>query len=1149
MGKDRVIKSGIEGERRFLSLVFADLSGFTAISKRLDPEEVRDVANLCFEYLNRAIINQGGTIYKYEGDLVIALFGLPQALEDDPERAVKAALEMMAYLPEINKSLRSKLKIENTLGLHIGIHTGTVYVGEVGTAEKREYSVMGDVVNFASRLKDRAQNGEILTSEVTYRMTRYLFDYEPIESQMIKGIDQPVRLFKLLRIKSKPLPKRGIQELYSPMVGRDRELELLRKTISESSSGEKRVIFVTGEAGVGKSRLVAEVIKSLDREKRPFTVFEGRCLSYGKSLFYHPFLSILRSMFNISEKDSNDSIREKLLSLGPQILGESYKEILPYIAYMFAIRFEGELDEKVKYLDPGSIKIQIFSSMRRLIDAFARKEPVLIIIEDYHWIDPESLELLEYLIQSSDLPAVAFICLSRIERGTECYRVKERIGKGLNSIFLEVTLKPLEYEASSMLVYNLLKIPGITENFKDRILAKAEGNPFFLEEIIRSLIDAGFLVFTDGVWRLTTDVASIKIPDTVQSVIIARLDRLEAELKEVLQLASVIGKNFEIDILEALCNVDSLILSLHLSTLEAFEFIKQERVDSKYCYQFRHPVVHEVVYQTLLKKKRMELHRQIGSLIEKRYPDRLEELTEVIAHQYNNSNDPEKAIEWLIRAGKKAKERWANDEAIRNFQNALVFIKQNMDSHYQDFIVANEALGDLYDIKGDYNRAIDHFSLITAYAREGSVKARAKRKIALILSERGKTDEGLKMLDKAEAEIRGDSLDDMLERSEIRIFRCSTYRTLGMIDKAIEETMKEIEIVKGFNIDEKEKKRIIARAYNNLGLSCWVKGDYQRAIQFYKESFDIYIDLDYKRGVSIALNNLGLVYMDQGDYERAQELFQKKLAICEEIGHKNGSGIAYNNLGDIHFYKGEYEKAIDFYLKDLAIAEECGSEKSIGLAYGCLGNVYKEMGRYARAIEEIQKFLKTAEDSQDKFRIGEACCSLTDVYLEMGELRKAEEYLLRAEKVIGEIQSKDVLKTWYLLMVQLALAKGEFHLEQILEYVDNALRYARELGSKSGEAYCYFVYGKIYATKADFTRSAENYQKAIELFDKIGRKRLLADTSLNYAALLKRFGKESKTVDRYLMVARDIYQSLKLDHKLRECERFYAEKDIDCQSR
>lgn len=1150
--------SQTEGERRFLTLVFADLSGFTSMSKSLDPEDVREAANLCFEHLNNAIVKQGGVIHKYEGDLVIALFGLPNAYENDPERAIKASLEMMNCVPEINKALGAKLRTKKSLGLHVGISNGTVFVSETGSPEKREYTVMGEIVNLGARLKDTAQNGEILVSETVFRLTRYLFDYEVLAPTKLKGIESPVKIFKILGLKEKPEPKRGIRGLYSPMVGREQEFKLLKDKVLALQKGTGGAVFILGDAGLGKSRLLEELKKTImnyelgimkdksliTNHQLPITILEGRCLSYGETLAYHPFIQILRSIFGITDRDSTLDIQEKLLKFTTTLFPDEYKDIVPYIGYLFSVRFSDELDEKVKYLDPKSLKIQFFLSIRKLLTTLAKSAPHILVIEDYHWIDPESLELLEFIFDVSEISPLLFLGFSRIEKEAQSYRIKEGLKSKLGDKFLEIVLKPLDYGAASRITDNLLQISGITQEFKDKILGKTEGNPFYLEEIIRSLIDAHILAFEDGVWHMAIDISALEIPDTIQLLVSSRLDRLEPETKDLLQQASVIGRTFDVQLLEHLSRIDTLLLSLHLATLEEYEFIVRDS-NSGTRHKFRHPLLHEVTYNGLLKKKRRELHREVAQSIEEIYSDKLEKFTEVLAFQYANSDDVDKAIEWLKKAGNKAKEHFANDEAISYFQQLISFIKNETEGKETDLCAAYDGLGDVYNLKGEIKKAIEYYTMMCYATKEGVIQARAKRKIALAVEEQTGCDEAIKMFDEAEKLITTDTPEAQLEKAEIRLWRCSYYRVKGETERALQECEKEIKALEKFDFDEKDKKRLKARGLSSMGLTSWRKCDYEKAIEYYKKSSAIYQELNYKRGLSINLNNLGLVYMDRGEYSQALELFEKDLKICEEIGHKHGISTSYNNMGDIYYYRGEYDKAIQFYMKDLKIVEEMGEKLSIGLANGYMGIVYKELGDWQKAQETTQKYFEMAEISGDKYDIAMANYFLGDLFLVMDELTKAEDYLLKAEELARQIGNKKIMMRTYLSLSELQIQKGE-KIEQAQEYAQKAWELAEALGSKSGWAGCYFAFGKVFYISGAIQKAVESFKQSAELYQRIGRKKPLADVYFEYARMLKNLGGSpsvyadaGQLADSYFKKALEIYQTLKLDYKIKELEKFY----------
>jgi len=1141
-------------ERRLITILFADLSGFTTLSAKLDPEEVRDVANICLEYLNKAIINHGGTIHKYEGDSVIALFGFPLAHEDDPERAIKASLEMLRLLPEINKTLRSKLKKKTDLGLHIGINSGTVVVGEIGSDQKKEYTVMGDVVNFASRLKDMAKKGEILVSESVFRVSRYLFDYEVCLPISVKGIEELVEVFKPIRVKEKAEPKRGIKGLYSPLVGRDKEFEILKKAVENLTNKSGGAVFILGDAGLGKSRLYEELKKLITSYPFSISILEGRCLSYGEAVPYLPFLQILAHIFGITDQDIKEEIKKKLLERTKELFPDIWGEIVPYVGHLFSIRFSDQLDEKVKYLDAKSLRIQVFVNVKKLLTALSHIQPLLLTIEDYHWIDVESLELLKFIFDAPEPLPILFLGLSRIEKEKECFKTKDWLKKRLGQAFIEINLIPLDINVSMQLIYNLLKIPGVTKDFTDRVLAKAEGNPFFLEEIIRSLIDSKVLFFSSGIWHLTSSISSLQIPDTIQAVIASRLDRLEPEARNILQMASVIGRSFYVKILEHLCGLDNLMLALYLSTLEEFEYISKLKSHPELEYQFRHPLLMEIAYNSILKKRRRELHYKTGEAIKEIYKDRLDDFTELLAFQYSNSDNYRTAIEWLKKAGFRAKSRYANEEAIKYFQMMVSIVKEDFAGAVHELSLQEiyEALGDIYILRGEYDSALKYYEEMHQTAGDNKIgKARAMRKITDVYRNQGKLDDTLKILSEIETMLIENSAEERLEKSEICMIRSWVYWMKGELDKAVKENEMGLKIVDDAfllgTIDEAQLKRRKSVGYNNLASVLWVRGEYDKMIELYIKCLKISEEIGDKQTIAKTSGNLAIAYYQKGEHDKAIELCQRSLRTFEEIGDKQSIGKASLNLGSMFDKNGEYDKAFEYFQRDLKISEEIGYKRGMGIANGNLGSIYQNKGEYDKAIDLYQKYLRVSEEIGEKQGIGRANGFLGQIFLELDELAKAEKFLFEAEKVLNEIGDRDTLSGVYIGLAatkskKVLVSSQELQTKELVKeplwYADKALKIAFEMNSISKKGECYFVYGKIYTSVNDFKMAEENFQKAIEIFEKEKNKKSLADVCLEYGRMLKKAVMtgiySSDLANEYLNKARGIYKELKLDHKIKE---------------
>jgi class 3 adenylate cyclase/tetratricopeptide (TPR) repeat protein len=1136
--------STAQEERRLLTILFADLSGFTGLSSKLDPEEVREVANLCFEHLNKAITGQGGTIHKYEGDLVMALFGHPVAHEDDPERAIKASFAMFELLPEVNRALAAHLLKPTDIGLHVGINSGTVVVGEVGSLEKREYTVMGDAVNIASRMKDLAKRGEIVVSEPVFRASRYLFEYEAREPVAVKGIEEPVRVFRPLKLKAKPEPKRGIQGLYSPLVGREKELDTLRQAVRQLSQGQGGAAFVLGDAGLGKSRLLEELKKGLHELPAPVALLEGKCLLYGESVPYWPLLQVLEGVFGVSDQDPKGSLGSKILERVRELCPADWESVVPYLGHLFSIRYVGGLEERVRHLDAKALRIQIFISLRKLLGALARVKPLLLVIEDYHWIDPESLAFLEFLFDAPDPEPIRVLALSRIEKDKEGHRVRERLRAKLGSAYCETVLRPLDPQSSSQLAYNLLAIPGLTEGFKEKLLAKAEGNPFYLEEIIRSLIDRGALVYSDGVWHLAVDISTLVIPDTVQAVIAARLDRLEREVREILQMAAVLGRNFHPRLLEVLSGLDRLMLSLYLATLEEFGFISEARMDPEPEYAFHHPLSQEVAYGGLLKMRRRELHRKAGEAIEQLYPDRLEEFTELLAHQYANSDDTDKALLWLKKAGGKAKAAFANQEAIACYEQILALVGED-EARRAELFQAFQALGELYDLKGDVPKAIGYYESMVRQAGPDPVdRARALRMVASEKQTHGKIQEGQKDLEEAERLLSGKSDAELFESAEIHINRCWSNKVMGDPERAIREGETALRILEAdlggsrSRLDPARITRAKVRVFNTLGAIYDSLGDFDRAHRLFRTCLEIGTETGDQKVLAAANANLGVVYHRRGEVERALNYYRTSLEICEKIGDVQSCGAMLMNLANLYVETGDYDRGIELYGKAMGSAKETGDRFVYALLTGNVGGLYIKRGDCTRGMELSRMAYEVSREMGDKEGMGNALINFAEAHTLLREWEQAEKCLREAEGYVKDLGEKPNLALVYSKWSEMKSSGGGTP-EEALGYAEKAYQLAEELSSKVRLAACHWVYGKAYASAGDYDKAGEHFQKAFLGYEENKDKRGLADAYLDYAQMLKAAAEKGlrppALAETYFAKARGIYQEMKLLHMVQRC--------------
>ena len=535
---------GMRGEPRVVTMLFCDVAGSTAGASKLDPEEWSEIMNGAFEHLIAPVYHYEGTLARLMGDAILAFFGAPIAHEDDPQRAVLAGLEIVdgirPYRLEVNK--RWGLDFD----VRVGINTGLVVVGEVGSDLRVEYTAMGDAINLAARMEQTAQPDTVQISADTHRLLAPLFDFEDLGEIEVKGKTEPVQVYKVLGQTAEPGRLRGIEGLDSPLVGRDREIGTLKSVIAELRQGRGQVVSVMGEAGLGKSRLIAELQHALISEGVLSTLngdsaagtnasgsatiawHEGRSLSYRSSTPYSPFVNLLSDYFGLRTEESDEEKYEKVRSGTEHLKPGRVEESAPFLATVMGIELTGEGAERVKYLSPPQVRDRVFSTICDFFERLAAIRPLVLVFEDLHWTDPTSLDLIEHLMACTDRAPLAIVALFRPQRQEPSWRFHETAARDCNHRYTSITLDPLDEDSSRSLVANLLHIEDLPESVRGLILTKAEGNPFYVEEVIRSLLDAQLVVWEDSHWRATREIESIAVPDTLAGVINARLDRLRA---------------------------------------------------------------------------------------------------------------------------------------------------------------------------------------------------------------------------------------------------------------------------------------------------------------------------------------------------------------------------------------------------------------------------------------------------------------------------------------------------------------------------------------------------------------------------------------------------------------------------------------------
>jgi class 3 adenylate cyclase len=536
-------------ERRPLTVLFADIAGSTSIAEKLDPEDWTALVGEAFRRMNQTIERYDGTIARLMGDGVLAFFGAPVAHEDDPERAVRCGLDMVRAIDELGATQRALGAGE--LRVRVGINTGPVVVGVVGTDTAHEYTAMGDAVNVAARMQASARPGSVLVTSATHRFVSSLVEALDVGLLELKGKTNSVQAYEITGLKAGGTRTRGLLGVRSPMVGRDPQLARLQELFGVAQAGQGRVACVLGDPGLGKSRLLAELRASVEQTGNPVRWIEGRCLSYGEAMPYHLVLDLVRSLIGVNASADESQVAQALQGSVRDLLGEDWAETYAYIGHLLSLRLDPEMQARISALETEAIK-RYAASLIVVLRAVGARGPVVLVCDDAHWADTASVDtLLQLLPTIAGLPLL-FVLSSRVERKAAGWRLVTGARDVFGEALTEIRLEPLSLQDSKALVSNLLRIESLPTETRDLVLAKAEGNPFFVEEVIRMLIDRGAIVREGERWIATERVAGVEIPDTLQGLLLARIDRLPQESKRTLRVASVIGRQFGVTILERL---------------------------------------------------------------------------------------------------------------------------------------------------------------------------------------------------------------------------------------------------------------------------------------------------------------------------------------------------------------------------------------------------------------------------------------------------------------------------------------------------------------------------------------------------------------------------------------------------------------------
>jgi class 3 adenylate cyclase/tetratricopeptide (TPR) repeat protein len=941
------------GERRVITMLFCDVKGSTAAAEKVDPEIWTDIMNGVFEYMIRPIYKYEGLVPRLMGDAILAFFGAPITHEDDPQRAVLAGLEIQQGIQSYTDEIRRRYGLE--FGLRVGINTGLVVVGEIGSDLRMEYTAIGDAINLAARMEQTAQVGTIQISEDTYKLVAPFFELEALGEVEVKGKAAPVKTYRVLGVKSTPGQVRGLEGLSSPLVGRDGQLDLLSRRLRRLEKGLGSFVAVIGEAGLGKSVLVAELKRS--HAESGYQWLRGDALSYTRSFSYFPWRQVIRQSIDAREIDPPARVREKLRYKCDccSVPGGD----VPFLEAMLAVEAEQSLQALARVQGDALLQ-KMADATRGYLCGIAMEGPLAIILDDLHWADEASLTLLTNLADLAHTHPIFFVCMLRPDKSVPSWESIRTIGQKLEQRFDSIPLEPLQAGQTDLMLANLLGMRDLPGNIRDAIVEKADGNPFFIEEIIRSLIETGQLVRADGHWQVMSPEAKISLPNTLRGVLNARIDRLPEITRHVLQNAAVVGRSFDLRVLQRLTRLNGG-LAAHIQYLNEASLIEplQEQ------FAFRHVLIQEAAYDSILLKNRAVLHKQIGETLEQLHAERLEEFAPLLAHHFFNAQD-ERSLKYDLLAGEKAARLYANAEAASHFSRALEVARRTQ-ADLKQIAHLHTQLGSVLELSGKYQPALANYDDLLALGKERHDRA---LELSALMAKATVYSTFTEMHDPALAEQMliqaleiSQEIGDRAAQVKLGWNLMLTYLFSKRLDRALQYGEAALALAR-----QSDNMEMLAFVLNDLCRLYTCRGEFEQAHIVIREARELWQSLNNEVMLADSLGSESEAYFNAGEYDEALECNQQALLLCEKINNLWGQSYNLMLMSFSLFENGQVGRGVRLAEGSNQLADQAGLLASSISMRSELAWMYAYCGAPEKGLPLVQRALQVAEAKQPTWR-------------------------------------------------------------------------------------------------------------------------------------------------------------------------------------
>lgn len=973
-------------ERRITTIMFADISGFTSFSETTDPEHLRDLINACFHQLVPIILEHGGQIDKFIGDEIMALFGATQANEDDAKRALTAALRMLEAIKAFSR--------DNSVSwnLHIGVNTGMVVTGMVGSSSKREFSVVGDTVNIASRLADQAQPGEVLVGKTTCLLTKNDFDFETLQSIELKGKSKPVTIYRLKEQLPSISPGPKHSALRAPLLGRDKEFAALMNLLSRLNDGQPFILWLSGEAGVGKSRLLAEIRSSLDHFSLKW--IEGKAVPTGKSISYWPFIQLLRDFFAISDVSGETETVEGIERVMVDLFPDQHQDIMPFICRLMSVGLGTKDEHRLRQMTAENLKFHTYRSVHRLFKAIAGYNPLVLVFEDIHWTDQSTLELIIHILSLLKESKIAVILVERSEESANTLRLKQSIQNNYQDIFHEIKLSLLSRVVSRQLCEKMLKVEEIKmPTVIEKIVSRAGGNPFFLEEMIKALIDMDLISFDSktNTWKVKEEV---QIPETLSAVVLSRLDRMDEGVREIVKHASVVGRSFFYKILqEMINNRDSLDEKLNL--LLQMEIFKEKLNKFDREYIFKHALFQKITYESILKQDRKLLHKHAGQIIETLFHDRLDDFFGSLAYHYTQAEEWEKALMFLKKAGEKAGEMGADSEALELYHQTLTAYQRAFGKQIDPFdaAVMQRKMGEALFRKGQHHLAEEYLISALEYYGGTFPRTRVQQLVFFIKNSLRQ------ILNRTVTFGKGSLIpEEQPHKHYEELYHIRKH--LGFIYYFSSRKLYVMNILSGLNEMEKGKHGPgMLCSFLAMGLVLDLLGMFSISGRYFHLAGKTMPQTPYDQGYYFHLT--GYHEDCRCNWLKAQEFYERSIQLYKEAGEVKMLGTAICSTVELFVRKdGNYSMALDRAVQVRDLGLETGDKQLLAWGLNNIGLVKMLSKQLDEAVIQLFEARSLLASIPDYYILLCCYCHLIDCLILEGDLEKGIDIVRQGDDII-----------------------------------------------------------------------------------------------------------------------------------------------------